>query len=151
MTARYPDNEQTLATALGHVWSWYEFRYGQVTQILNFYAISIAVLTTGYVTALNSKLYIPAGAVGLIGTGLSVATLLVGTRLRDSALLASQPLAIIQERLATSLDIEELQMVERHRTQNVASWNRISALPLFIFCMGVVTGHGAVLYAWLGH
>ncbi len=106
MTGRYPNNEETLATALDHTWRWYEFRYAQATQVLNFYVVAVAVLTTGYVTALNSKLYVPAGGVGLIVAGLSIATALVGKRLRDSALLASQPLAIIQERLATSLNLD---------------------------------------------
>jgi hypothetical protein len=151
MPGKYPSNEETLATALDHVWRWYEFRYSQATQVLNFYMVAIAVLTTGYVTALNYKLYVPAGVVGLIVAGLSIAALMVGKSLRDSALLASQPLAIIQERLAVNLNIAELQLVERHRNQKIPAWRGRAALPSFIFGVAMITGIGAALYAWFGH
>jgi hypothetical protein len=151
MTSRYPNNQETLATALDHAWRWYEFRYGQTGQVFNFYLVAVAVLTTGYVTALNSSLYFVAGVVGLVVAGLSIATFLIGKGLRDSALLAAEPLAIIQGRLATSLDIKELQIVDRHRNQNIPAWRKGAILTPFFISVAMITGIGAALYAWFGH
>jgi hypothetical protein len=57
MAVKSSGSSETLQTALDHAWRWYEFRYGQAMQILNFYMVGIAVLTTGYVTAIDSRLY----------------------------------------------------------------------------------------------
>lgn len=151
MAAKSSDSNETLPTALDHAWHWYEFRYGQATQLMNFYMVGIAVLTTGYVTAIDSRLYGLAGAVGLIAAAMSLTTFLIGERLRSSARLAAEPLAIIQGRLAESLGIQELRIVERHRSQNVPMWKNGTVLPPLIAGVALAVCIGASFYAWLGH
>ncbi len=151
MVDKYPDNRETLTAALDHAWRWYEFRYGQIVQLFNFYMLAIAVLTTGYVTALNSKLYIVAGVVGLVVAGLSLATLLIGMGLRNSALLAAEPTVIMQGRLAASLGIEELRIVERHQAQSIPTWRTGTMIAPFTLGVVVIAGIAGALGAWLGH
>jgi hypothetical protein len=151
MADKYPDNRETLTAALDHAWRWYEFRYGQVVQLFNFYILATAVLTTGYVTALNSKLYIVAGVVGLVVAGLSLATLLIGEGLRNSALLAAEPIVIMQGRLAASLGIEELRIVERHRGQTIPTWRAGTMVAPFALGVVMIAGIAAAFAAWLGH
>jgi hypothetical protein len=141
----------TLPTALDHAWRWYEIRYGQAMQVMNFYMVGIAVLTTGYVTAVDSRLYGLAGAVGLVAAAMSLATSFIGERLRSSARLAAEPLAVIQGRLAADLGIPELRIVERHRNQKVPVWKNGTILPTLITSAALAACIGASLYAWLGH
>jgi hypothetical protein len=87
----------------------------------------------------------------LVAAAMSLTTLFIGARLRSSALLAAEPLAIIQGRLAASLGIQELRIVERHINQNVPIWIKGTVLPPLIASAALAACIGASLYAWIGH
>ncbi|MFI7126999.1 hypothetical protein ACIBQ1_14995 [Nonomuraea sp. NPDC050153] len=130
--------------ALEHATRWYEYRISQGLQVLNFYLVSTAVMSAAYVAALQAKLDAVAGAVGLVAALVSVAASLAGWRFRGLARLALQPIAEIQDRLAATLDLDSLRLVQRnpHRTFTMP----ISVIMFVFACVISITG---ALYAWL--
>jgi hypothetical protein len=146
------DDQETLAMALDHVWRWYELRHGQGIQVINFFMLAVAVLSAGYVSALNAKLYAAAGAVGLLGMIVSVVVFLVSRRLRDVGKIAEEPIAALQDRLATTLNVDSLRMMSLLRaTSSPKWWKRTSRLYSVAAMTSVSLGFAAMLYAWLGH
>ena len=80
-----------LTTALGHVWAWYDARINRGLQVLNFYLVSMAILATAYVSALNSRLYAVAAVLGLLGAAATFAAYKVGRRQQAIAKVAELP------------------------------------------------------------
>lgn len=72
-----------LTTALDHVTRWHEFRTSSGLQVLNFFLLAIAVLSTAYVSAINGHLYAIAAAIAM--SVVTCGAYLVGRRLRDDA------------------------------------------------------------------
>ncbi|MGW4960173.1 hypothetical protein ACWEPL_23390 [Nonomuraea sp. NPDC004186] len=139
-----PNDHESLVAALEHATRWYEYRISQGLQVLNFYLVSTAVNSAAYVAALQAKLDAVAGAVGLVAALVSVAAALAGWRSRGLARLALQPIAEIQDRLAATLNMDSLRLVQRnpHRTFT-------TPISLVMFVLACVISVSGALYAWL--
>jgi hypothetical protein len=118
-------------------------------QVLNYFLVASAIMATAYVSALNGKRYAVAGAIAAIGLVISCAAYVAGRQQRDMAFLAIEPYREIQARLALSLGIESLRMVERgsERLAITKERQRIAASIVFILaaCVSVV----AAVYPWI--
>ncbi|MEV4355058.1 hypothetical protein [Nonomuraea sp. NPDC049625] len=139
-----PNDHESLVAALEHATRWYEYRISQGLQVLNFYLVSTAVNSAAYVAALQAKLDAVAGAVGLVAALVSVAAALAGWRSRGLARLALQPIAEIQDRLAATLNMDSLRLVQRnpHRTFT-------TPISLVMFVLACAISVSGALYAWL--
>jgi hypothetical protein len=140
-----------LATALDHAWHWYELRNSQVLQLANFYMVVFAVLAGGYASALTAKQYALAGVAGILMTVDSALVYFIGGRLRDLANLANEPLTEIENRLASTLDLDSLRMLEVHRASRPQTWKRIDGLSTVVFGLAAIAGVVAAVFAWFGH
>lgn len=145
-----PHDVELLAMALDHAWRWWEFRINNGLQVLNFFLLASSIMVAAYVSALSSHLYIVAGAIALLGAGVSAASYVTGKRQSDVAGLAVAPLRDVQDKLADALDIDSLRMVDRYRDDH--RWllgGRVAAH--FMFPVAAIAAIVAAAYAWLGH
>ena len=141
---------QSLGMALDHVAKWREFYMTSGLQVLYFFLVAAALVSTAYVSAINGRLYLIAGVVALGGVGLSSAAYLVGRRQRDVARLADLPLAELQDRLASRLGIDSLRMTRRAETHREQWWHNATVVANIVFPMTAVISVAAALYAWIG-
>lgn len=148
------DDHAVLATALDHVWRWYELRHVQGIQSVNYFMLASAILSAGYVSALSNKLYMVAGIIGVIGAIVSALAFMSGRRLRQIGMIAEAPMAILQDRLATELNLDELRMLvnlrqggRRRRALNVTA----RRIYFSAATVALLLGLAGAFYAWFGH
>jgi hypothetical protein len=132
-----PDDAQILGLALDHAWKWYELRSSHVMQIINFYLVSIAVLSAGYVSALGSRLRIIAGMVGLMGVAVTTVAFLAARRYDETGKRATDPLAELQGRLADALDVQSFRLVERHRMAGTP-WHSVRRISRIVYVFAIL-------------
>jgi hypothetical protein len=135
-----------LATALDHVWGWYDLRMNCGLQILNFYLLAIAVLTTAYVSALNSRNHVVSVAVALAGAAVTACAYMVGARQDHVARVALTPIQEIEKRLAEGLNIDSLQLVEQYRAGRKLSTYAVRAIGHFVYPVTIVICIAAAIY-----
>ncbi|MFE9993690.1 SNARE domain-containing protein [Streptomyces avermitilis] len=149
MTSSGADHE-ALALALDHAWRWYENRIGRGYQVVNAMLIWTAILATAYAAALNADMHGVAGLISLICGASLGGAYREGKRLRASAALAEDVIMKIQERLATTLTIDSLRLVERERATSSSSrmfWHRpVTTQTVFI---GMVVSLSGAVYTWV--
>jgi hypothetical protein len=137
-----------LTAALDHAWRWHEFRSNSGLQVLNFYLLAVAVLSTAYVSAINARRYDIAAVVAILGCAVSCATYMVGLRQREVANMAEAPLSEIQDRLATQLTIPSLRMTSKAE-ETRQTWRSATKTANIVFPLAAAACIGAALYAWL--
>jgi hypothetical protein len=123
-------------------------------QAINFYMLAAAILSAGYVSALTNRLYVVAGAIGMIGITISILAFLAIRRLRKTGLAADEPMAALQDRLAADLGVESLRMIAslRRASAPTPKWRADNVTVYVILSTAaVIFGIGATLYSWLGH
>jgi hypothetical protein len=81
------DEFRSISLILDHSWKIFEFRLGRALQILNFFLVTVAVMSAGYATALNSKQYPVAAVIGVMGALVAAASFMAG---RNQNMLAVQ-------------------------------------------------------------
>jgi hypothetical protein len=140
---------QLLTIALDHATRLYESRMANGHQVLNYFLVATAVLSTAYVSAINGKLHLVGFAVGLLGMTLAIVAYLVGRRQRDVARLAEMPMKEIQEVLADSLDIDSLRMSDRAEGQRTTWWRSSTLMANAIFTLAAIVSVTAAIYALL--
>jgi len=149
-TGQDAQDAELLTAALDHAWRWWEFRINNGLQVLNFFLLASSIMVAAYVSALSSHLYNVAGAIALAGAAVSAAAYFTGKRQNDVAELAVAPLREIQDRLAGTLSIDSLRMVDRY--QGSRRWlvgGRLTAHLLFPIAAAAAVA--AATYAWFGH
>ena len=148
------DNDQEsnrlpqLTDALDHAWRWYDLRINTGMQILNFYLLAIAVLVSGYVSALNSRNQGLAIVVAIIAATVTIFTYVVGVRQDYVASLALSPMQEIEDRLANASDIDSIRLVEQLRVRN--EQYSVRGLARFVVPLIIVVCAAAATYAGLG-
>jgi hypothetical protein len=140
-----------LTAALDHAWKWWEFRISNGLQVLNFFLLAAAVMAAAYVSALGSHLHLVVAAVAVLGAAVSSAAYVVGKRQSDVAGLAVEPLREIQARLAESLGIETLRMVDRYQGIQRRRLPGGRAAAQLMFPVAAVASTAAAVYAALSH
>lgn len=144
-----PSNDpQLLGLAIDHAWKWYELRSSHVMQIINFYLVSIAVLSAGYVSALNSRLSLIAGMVGLMGAAVTTVAFLAARRYDQTGKRATEPLAELQGRLADALEIQSFRMVERHWSAGTP-WHSVRKVSRIVYIFALAACLTAAVYGFL--
>ena len=149
MTSRGSDQE-ALALALDHAWRWSENRRGRAYQVLNALLICIAIMATAYVAALNADMHGVAGMISLLSGIFLVGTYAESARLGASAALAEDAIRKIEERLATTLALESLRLVEREQPLYAA---RTLAWPWSVtkslVAIGALVSLAGAVYTWV--
>ncbi|WP_146778911.1 hypothetical protein [Actinomadura craniellae] len=116
--------ESDLTTALNHAWAWYEMSMNHRFQMANFYLLIVAGNFAAYIAAIQAKLHLVAGFVALMAALSVVIYIILARRARERLATASVPLKEIQSRLATSLGIDGLRMIEK--VSSAPRWRRTS-------------------------
>lgn len=100
------------------------------------------------------KLYMVAGIIGVIGAIVSALAFMSGRRLRQIGMIAEAPMAILQDRLATELNLDELRMLvnlrqggRRRRALNVTA----RRIYFSAATVALLLGLAGAFYAWFGH
>lgn len=106
------DDSALLIAALNHSSAWYEKRIDRGLQVMNYFVVAGAVLTTAYVSAISGKYYALAVVVSLFGTALAVLAFLIGQRQRNYAAEVESTLAEIQGRVADRLNIDSFRIIQ---------------------------------------
>jgi hypothetical protein len=149
VSGRNPDRS-LLTVALDHAWRWYDFRYSQAIQVLNFFTLAATVLAAAYVSAISAGHHGLAASIALLGGLLTASTYVVGTRLARIAHLADEPLTEIQDKLAVDLNIDTMRLVERskNRPGPLSSSGVVSNIAFPIVTVVCLAAAG---FAWFGH
>jgi hypothetical protein len=133
--------------ALDHAWRWYELRMSCGLQLLNFYLLAIAVITTAYVSALNARDYAVSIAIALIGAAVTASAYLAGIRQDNVARMALAPIQEVENRIADVLDIESLQIAKQYRITRKPSSYATRASAHFVFPAAILICIAAAVYA----
>jgi len=140
-------DKELLNTALNHVWSWYEMSLGHRLQVANYILLLLLANVAGYVTALQAKLHVVAGFIGIFAALLSAASAIVVKRTRERIKAAAIPLKAIQARLADELQLLELKMVEYIEPTDSRWWTK-NRLAKVLFFVVILTFVAASSYAF---
>ncbi len=140
----------SLAMALEHVTKWREFYTTSGLQVLYFFLVAAALLSTAYVSALNGRLHFIAGVIALGGVALSATAYLVGRRQRDVARLADPPMAELESRLASIVRVDSLRMSQPAEESRRQWWRNATVMASVMFPMAAAVSVAAALYAWIG-
>jgi hypothetical protein len=140
----------SIAIALEHVTKWREFYTTSGLQVLYFFLVAAALLSTAYVSALNGRLHVVAGVIALGGVALSGTAYLVGRRQRDVARLADPPMAELESRLACIARVDSLRMSQQAEESRRQWWRNATVMANVMFPMAAVVSVAAALYAWIG-
>lgn len=143
------NDRELLGLALEHTWKWYEMRSSCILQIVNFYLISIAVLSAGYVSALGANMRQIAGMIGLLGGAATTAAFIAGRRHNQKGQIAKKPLIALQNRLASELNIESLRMVERNDLAR-RPWFGLGRVVQVVYVLMLVTCLVAAAFGFVG-
>ena len=146
----YNNREQSkiflLTTALDHVWRWYDLRMNCGLQILNFYLLAIAVLTTAYVSALNARNHVVSVAVALAGAAVTACAYMVGARQDHVARMALTSIQEVETRLADTWILIRCDWL--NNIELSGSFRRtLSAIGHFVYPSTIIVCLVAAIYA----
>lgn len=143
------DRKGLLVIALDHAWRWYDFRYGQAAQLINFFTLGVTVLAAAYVSAINAGHRGTATAIALLGILATATTYIIGTRLTGIARLAHEPLKEIQGELADALGIDTMRLVERRESRHgfLSHSGAIANIMLITVSAACLAGAGLAWFA----
>lgn len=150
------DNDQAqsklsqLTIPLDHAWRWYDLRINAGMQVLNFYLLAIAVLVSGYVSALNSRNHSLAVVVSLIAAAVTIFIYVIGARQDHVARLALSPIQELEDRLADALDIDSIRLIEQYRVRQELSTYAVRGLARFVVPVIIAVCLAAAIYAGVG-
>ncbi len=144
-----PPNDDTalLIAALNHAWAWYDAQISRGLQVINYFLVATAVLTTAYVSAINGKHYPLAAVVALVGIGLTAVTSLSEVHRSVSVNFGGPVLAELQGRVSDRLRIDMAGIIGSQtwtgRTARIARSN----YPVIALGLALLVNIGALLYA----
>jgi hypothetical protein len=97
---------KTITLILDHSWKIFEYRNTRGLQILNYYLLTMAVMSAGYATSLNAKQYAAGIVIGFLGALVFLATFVAGRNQVQRASLAIPPLQEARQRLARAAGMD---------------------------------------------
>lgn len=128
--------------AFEHAWSWFQLHASQRLQMVNFWLVSVAFISTAYVGAVANDLFLVAIGVAVVGALVSLCFYRLERRTRQLVHLAEPVLLAFQRRLARDTGIPEFEIVGQAETQKVAfsSYGSIIRLMQWLVTGAFVTG-----------
>jgi hypothetical protein len=149
MTASEPPGEQPpgddtalLTAALNHTWTWYDEYAKRAIQVINFYIVATALLTTAYANAISGKHYGFATFLAIGGLALTAMASAAGLAEMDTAYLAEPALDEMQEWIAGRLGTDSIRIVRLQRP----IWQRRAGV-ITMFGLTTLFNIGALIYA----
>ncbi|MFC4607769.1 hypothetical protein ACFO9E_08065 [Streptomyces maoxianensis] len=107
-------------------------------------------MATAYAAALDADMHGVAGLISLLGGAILVGTYAESMRLRASAMLAEDAIWRIEERLATTLALESLRLIEREQSLHAA--RRLSlpwSVSKSLVTIGALVSLAGAIYTWV--
>lgn len=124
--------------AINHAWSWYEMSLGHRLQVANYLLVLLLANATAYVAALQAHLDTIAGSVAVFAIISTLTSAYIVRRCRQRMAAAAVPLAKIQCRLADTLDLPELKMIEAIESAEYR-WTSTRRLASYMYFLVIVT------------
>lgn len=109
MTNRWGDAEKE---ALAHAWDWFSMHGGQRMQLVSFFFVGTAFLTSAYTLSVREHLWLVATAIGIFGALFSVLFLLIEWRTKFLAKLGEEAVEALEDRLAESTGFDQLRIIK---------------------------------------
>ena len=111
MTDENSNAEGSSREALDHAWRWFELHARQRLQLVNFFLLSEAFLTSAFAVALDAGYPEVSVAVALIGAVTAVYFWLIGERVRALLKAGERAMAPFEEKLASSTGTDQIRLV----------------------------------------
>lgn len=102
--------------ALEHSWAWFQLHAGQRMQQINFLLVSMALIVAGYGAALQAGRPGVAAAIAIAGCAIAVCFWRLDVRTRDLVKAGEAALTVLEDRLATRVQLNELRFIARVET-----------------------------------
>jgi hypothetical protein len=122
-----PDQELMLG-ALEHCTKWVEFRTSHQAQTFNGYLVAVGFLAAGYFATLSARLTLIALTITAAGIIASVAFAYAVGRLIKYVDVGEQALQVLEARLASALDVQEVRLVDRAKGDRSLLSRRTAAI-----------------------
>ena len=119
MTEEGPRAGEYNRDALDHAWRWFELHARQRLQLVNFFLLSAAFLSSGYAVTLADYPRVSA-VLALIGLAMAVFFWLVERRVRALLKAGERAMAKSEQRLARATGIKEIRLVRSVENANTS-------------------------------
>jgi len=139
--------DSMFVVALNHTWGWVEARSSQRIQIINFYLLSVAFASAAYGTTLSNNLNDVAGAIGIAGILLSLASWRSDVRARELLQAGEKALLELQDQLARWTHMNSLRMLEAV-DKSRSPWRSLSTLISLMYGLATVLFSAAAVYGF---
>jgi hypothetical protein len=125
----------SLDSALSYAWSWFALHSSQRMQLLNFFLITVAFLTTAYATATAAHQDAVAIATAAVGLVTSLAFDRLDMRTRELIVVAERALTILERKVAVSIGIDDMNMsaAASVRSKPATSYRQIISVTTRLF------------------
>lgn len=108
-----PADEFKQKDALDHSWAWFQVHAFQRMQLVNYFIIAVAFLTTGYAAGLTADKPALSVAVSALGVALTICFHLMERRTRELVRAAELALKELEQIMAEQTGIGHIRLVER--------------------------------------
>lgn len=127
-----PDLSDWEKEALNHAWLWFSLHSQQRMNLVNFWIVSMAFLTSGLVAAMIAERGILAAGVAMGGLASTACFHRLDRRTRLLVKAAEDPISVLQERLGVASSVPGIALVAR--VDKAGRYSSYSSVLLALHC-----------------